>query len=77
LKNEKDIVVGLFWLKWAGLLSIVLGSSILSMGVVTRQTATQFDPTCAQIMPRLPKARFTGDRTISDGLQQADMIITR
>ena len=77
MKNEKDIVVGLFWLKWAGLLSAVLDSSILSKGVVTDQTATQFDPACAQIMPRLPRARFTGGRTISDGLRQADMIITR
>ena len=47
------VVVGLFWLKWAGLPAVVLGPNILSMGVETGPTATQFDPACVQTMPRL------------------------
>ena len=46
--------MGHVWLKWAGLPLAVLGPSILSMGVETGPTATQFGPTCAQTMPRLP-----------------------
>ena len=49
-------VVGLLWLKWAGLPPAVLGPSILSKGVETGPTATQFDSVCAQTMPRLPGA---------------------
>ena len=46
------------WLKWAGLPPAVLGPSILSKGVETGSIATQFGPTCAQTMPRLPGARL-------------------
>ena len=46
------------WLKWAGLPLAVLGPSILSKGVETGPTATQFDPACAQTMSRLPGARL-------------------
>ena len=49
-------VVGLFWLKWAGLPPAVLGQSILSKGVETGSTATQLGPTCAQTIPHLPRA---------------------
>ena len=44
------------WLKWARLPPVVLGSSILSKGVETGPTATQFGPACAQTMSRLPEA---------------------
>ena len=47
------VVVGLFWLKWAGVPPAVLGLSILSMGVKTGPTATQFGPACVQTIPRL------------------------
>ena len=46
------------WLKWAGLPPVVLGPSILSKGVETGPTATQFNPACAQTMPRLLGARL-------------------
>ena len=46
------------WLKWAGLPPAVLGPSILSKGVETGPTATQFGPACAQSMSRLPGARL-------------------
>ena len=36
----------------------VLGLNILSKGVEIGPTATQFGPTCAQTMPRLPGARL-------------------
>ena len=45
-------------LKWAGLPPAVLGPTILSKGVETGPTATQFDPACAQTMSRLPGARL-------------------
>ena len=41
------------WLKWAGVPLAVLGSSILSKGIETSSTATQFGPACAQTMSRL------------------------
>ena len=47
------VVVGLFWLKWTGVPPAVLGLSILSMGVKTGPTATQFGPACVQTMSRL------------------------
>ena len=47
---------GLFWLIRAGLPPAVLGLNILSKGVETGPTATQFGPACAQTMPRLPEA---------------------
>ena len=46
------------WLKWAGLPPAVLGSSILSKGVETGPTATQFGPACAQTISRLPGTRL-------------------
>ena len=46
------------WLKWAGLPHAVLGPSILSKGVETGPTATQFGLAYAQTMPRLPGARL-------------------
>ena len=44
------------WLKRAGLPPAVLGPSILSKGVETGLTATQFGPACAQTMSRLSGA---------------------
>ena len=55
-KVKKHSVVGLFWLNRAGLPPVVLDSNILSKGVETGPTATQFGLTCAQTMPRLPGA---------------------
>ena len=52
------VVVGLFWLKWVGLPPAVLGLSILSMGVETGPTATQFGLACVQTMPRLLRAHL-------------------
>ena len=37
---------------------MVLSPNILSKGVETGPTATQFDLTCAQTMPRLPGAHL-------------------
>jgi len=51
-------VVGLFWLNRAGLPPTILGPNILSKGVETGPTATQFGPACTQTMPRLPGARL-------------------
>ena len=46
---------GLFCIvRWAGLLSAVMGPSILSKGVKTSPTITQLGLVCAQTMPRLP-----------------------
>ena len=56
--NLYSSVVGIFWLNWAGLPPAVLGSNILSKGVETGPTATQFDPACMQTVPRLPGARL-------------------
>ena len=44
------------WLKWARLSPAVLGLSILSQGVETGPTATQFGLACAQTISRLPGA---------------------
>ena len=52
------VVVGLFWLKWVGLPPAVLGLSILSMGVETSPTATQFGLAYTQTMHRLPEAHL-------------------
>ena len=46
------------WLKWAELPPALLGLSILSKGVETGLTTTQFGPACAQTMPHLPRARL-------------------
>ena len=43
---------------WVGLPPAVLGPNILSKGVETGPTATQFGPACAQTMSRLPGARL-------------------
>ena len=53
---SKVAVVGLFWLNRVGLPLAVLGPNILSKGVETGQTTTQFDPACVQTMPRLSGA---------------------
>jgi len=53
-----EVVVGLFWLNRVGLPPAVLGLNILSKGVKTGPTVTQFGPACAQIMPYLPGARL-------------------
>ena len=62
-KKEKMSLVmngcsGPFWLNQAGLPPAVLGPNILSKGVETSPTTIQFDPACAQTMPRLPGARL-------------------
>ena len=49
---------GPFWLYRARLPPAVLGPNILSKGVETGPTATQFGPAYAQTMPRLPRARL-------------------
>ena len=43
-------------LYWAGLLSVVLGPSVLSKGVKTGPIETQLGPACAQTMPCLSGA---------------------
>ena len=50
--------MGLFWLNQAGLPPVVLGPNILSKGIETGPTATQFGLACAQTMPRLPGAHL-------------------
>ena len=50
--------MGLFWLNQAGLPPVVLGLNILSKGVETGPTATQFGPACAQTMPHLTGAHL-------------------
>ena len=46
---------GLFCIvRWAGLSSAVMGSSILSKGIETSSAAAQLGLAWAQIMPRLP-----------------------
>ena len=47
---------GSFLQCWVGLPPAILGPSVLSKGVETGPTATQFGPTCAQTIPRLPRA---------------------
>ena len=49
---------GPFQLYQAGLPPTVLGPNILSKGVETGPTATQFSLACAQTMPRLPTVRL-------------------
>ena len=49
---------GPFSLDWAGLPPVALGPNILSKGVETDPTATQFGLACAQTMPRLPGAHL-------------------
>ena len=51
-------VVGLFCLNQAGLPPVELGPNILSKGVETGPTVTQFGPACVQTMPRLPGAHL-------------------
>ena len=45
--------MGFFWLNQAGLPPVVLGPNILSKGIETGPTATQFGPACTQTIPRL------------------------
>ena len=63
---------------WVGLLPSVLGPNVLRKGVGTGPTATHFDPTCAQIMPRLPgfDHRPMASRAAADKLWQTNMIKT-
>ena len=49
-----SFVEGLFWLSRAGLPPMLLGPNILSKGVKTGPTTTQFGPACAQTMSCLP-----------------------
>ena len=51
-------MVGLFVVKVGWATSCSIGSSILSKGVETGLTATQFGLTCAQTMSRLPGAHL-------------------
>ena len=50
--------MGLFWLNRAGLPPVVLGLNILSKGVETGSTASQFSLAWAQTMPRLSGAHL-------------------
>ena len=50
--------MGLFWLNRVGLPPMVLSLNILSKGVETGSTATQFSLAWAQTMYRLPGARL-------------------
>ena len=50
--------MGLFWLNRARLPPAIFGPNILSKGVETGPTATQFGPACVQTMSRLPGARL-------------------
>ena len=50
--------MGLFWLNRVGLPPAVLGPNILSKGVETGPTTTQFGLACAQTMPYLSRARL-------------------
>ena len=59
IQNNKILIhdcSGPFWLNRARLPPVVLGLNILSKGIETGSTATQFSPVCAQTMPRLPGA---------------------
>ena len=59
MEKKKYILWWAFlWLKWVGLPPAVLGPSILSKGVETDPTATQFGPACAQTMSRLLRAHL-------------------
>ena len=53
-----SFVEGLFWLSRAGLPPMLLGPNILSKGVKTSPTTTQFGPACAQTMSCLPGTRL-------------------
>ena len=50
------LLVGAFFciVRWAGLPSAVMGSSILGKGVETNPATAQLGLACAQTMPRLP-----------------------
>ena len=59
MEKKKYILWWAFlWLKWVGLPPAVLDPSILSKGVETDPTATQFDPACMQTMSSLLGARL-------------------
>ena len=55
---SKVAVVGLFWLNRVGLPPAVLGPNILSKGVETRPTTTQFGLACVQTMHRMQGAHL-------------------
>ena len=55
---SKVAVVGLFWLNRVGLPPAVLGPNILSKGVETGPTTTQFSLACVQTMHRMPGAHL-------------------
>ena len=67
--------MGLFWLNQAGLPPVVLGPNILSKGVETGPTATQFG-LCANYISSARSTLMAG-KTISDELSQADMVIIK
>ena len=50
--------MGISWLNWVGIPPAVLGLNILSKGVETCSTTTQFGPACAQTMPHLTGAHL-------------------
>ena len=55
---SKVAMVGLFWLNRVGLPPAVLGPNILSKGVETGPTTTQFSLACVQTMHRMPGAHL-------------------
>ena len=67
---------GPFWLNRAGLPPAVLGPSILSKGVETGPTATQFGPAFAQTMPHLLGAHLRRAKLFQMSWQK-NMIIIR
>ena len=62
---------------WVRLPPAVLGLNVLSNGVETGPTATQFGPACAQNYASFARDMFTAGRAILSELWQADMIIIK
>ena len=54
-RTKVNVCRGLFVVHWAGLPLAVVGPSILSKGVETGPTATQFGPACAQTLSPSPR----------------------
>ena len=67
--------MGLFWLNQAGLPPVVLDPNILSKGVETGPTATQFG-LCANYTSSA-RSTLTVGKTVSDELWQANMVIIK